>query len=130
MLTRSTEAIRQTRAVQEQIEKLLRQTSGSTHDSLEALGKKIEAVPLNQVNRQVSALYGDVDSADAAPTAAQTAAMAVLRSNFSNAEQRWHALRATEIAALNEELKRAKLPEIRVDEKLAPSEDDDDQDLE
>ena len=62
MLTRSTEAIRQARAVQEQIEKLLRQTSGSTHDSLEAIEKKIEqaGVSLDPMNRQVSALYGDV----------------------------------------------------------------------
>jgi hypothetical protein len=82
------------------------------------------------VNRQVSALYGDVDSADAAPTAAQIAAMAVIRADFSGAEARWRALRSTEIPALNRELNSAKLLEIHIDEKLAPSEDDDDQDLE
>jgi len=130
MLTRSTEAIRQARAVQEQIEKLLRETSGSMYDSLKAIGKKIEAIELTRVNRQVSALHGDVDSADAAPTAAQIAAMAVIRADFSGAEARWRALRSAEIPALNRELNSAKLPEIRIDEKLAPSEDDDDQDLE
>jgi len=129
MLTRGTEAIRQTRAVQEQIEKLLRETSGSMHDSLEAVGKKIEAIELTRVNRQVSALYGDVDSADAAPTAAQIAAMAVIRADFSGTEARWRALRSTEIPALNRELNSAKLREIHIDQKLPPSEDDD-QDLE
>jgi photosystem II stability/assembly factor-like uncharacterized protein len=130
MLTRSAEAIRQARAVQEQIEKLLQQASGSIHDSLEAIERKIKAVSLAQVNRQVSALYGDLDSADAAPTAAQIAAMAVIHADFSSTVERWSALQTTGIPALNRELNPAKLPEIRIDEKLAPSEDDDDQDLE
>jgi hypothetical protein len=130
MLTRSTEAIRQARAVQEQIEKLLPQATGSIHDSLEAIEKKIVAASLNPVNRQVSALYGDIDSADAAPTAAQIAATAVIRADFSSAEKRWRALASIEIPALNQALNRAKVAEIRIDEKLAPSEDDDDQDLE
>jgi len=144
MLTRSTEAVRQARSVEAQIEKLARDASGPMRETLEAAGKKIKAVlaagrsgepapgeiTLSRMNSQVSGLYGDLDSADTVPTVAQASAMDQIRSNFSSAMARWSVLAATEIAALNRELNRSNLPQIRLDEKPAREDDDEDQDLE
>jgi hypothetical protein len=74
---------------------------------------------LDPVNRKVSALYLDVDSADAAPTAAQQAALAVIRSDFSRALERWNAV-IEDISGLN----------IRLDEKPSTDSAEYDEDLE
>ena len=142
MLTRSTEAVRQAHRVEEQIERLSHDASGPIKESLQVLEKKIRAIlgaggpakpeeaTLRQVNGRVYALYGDVDSADAAPTTALVAAMDKMRHNFRVAMARWSALEETEIAALNRELVRAKLSEIQLHQTPTDQEDEDDQDVE
>jgi photosystem II stability/assembly factor-like uncharacterized protein len=130
MMTRGTVAIRQARSVQEQIEKIAQHASGSVADRLAAIGKKIQGSPLIAVNSQASTLYGDVDSADVAPTAAQVAAMARIARDFPAAMTRWKELASTDIAALNGQLKAANLPEIKLDASSAHDEDEDASDLE
>jgi photosystem II stability/assembly factor-like uncharacterized protein len=144
MLTRSTEAIRQIRAVEEQIEKISHDASGPVQESLEEAEKKLKTVlgtgsteqpaekdvTLIRLNTQVAALYGDVDSADAAPTAAQVAAIAKMRSDFSSTVDLWSGLKAAEFAALNRKLTATNLPEIRFNLRPTHEEDEDDQDLE
>jgi hypothetical protein len=130
MLARSTKAIRQARSVREQIEKLSSQPGGPLPVARRVLDKKVSdalgseqpdenAGALDPVNRKVSALYLDVDSADAAPTAAQQAALAVIRSDFSRALERWNAV-IEDISGLN----------IRLDEKPSTDSAEYDEDLE
>ena len=136
MITRSAEAIHQARAAQEQIEKLTHDASGPLVEQLAALQKKIQAAlaggpaetTLTTVNGQVSALYGDVDSADAAPTAAQVAAMDKIGRDFPGVMASWSKLTATDITELNRQLKAAKLPEIQLNAKPAHEEEADDSD--
>ena len=81
-MTHTSEAIREARSAQEQIDKLAHATAGPMAARLADLGKKIQAVlgtggtsGLMSVNGEASGLYGEIDSADAAPTAAQSAGL-------------------------------------------------------
>jgi hypothetical protein len=122
MLTRTTKAIRQARSVREQIDKLPVSRQVLDKKISDALGSEPpdeNAVALDPVNRKVSALYRDLDGADAAPTAAQQAALAALRSEFSRALERWNAV-LQDISGLN----------IRLDEKPTTDGAEYDEDLE
>jgi hypothetical protein len=50
---------------------------------------------------QASGLYGEIDSADAAPTAAQSAAVAKLARDYPAVMERWNKLKSADIAAIN-----------------------------
>jgi hypothetical protein len=123
MLTRTTKAIRQARSVREQIGKLPVSRQVLDKKIGDALGSEPpdeNAAALDPVNRKISALYRDVDSADAAPTAAQQAAFTELRSDFSRALDRWN--------AVMEDV--SKHPGIRLDEKPSTDSAEYDEDLE
>ena len=55
---------------------------------------------------------GEIDRADAAPTAAQLASISAAESDSSTALKRWQDLRAQDLPALNRELKAAGLGEL------------------
>jgi len=142
VMTRTTDAIREARAAQEQIDKLAHDATGTLAGHLTELGKKIKAAvgtggtfgpapapaepSLTSVNGEASRLYSDVDSADAAPTVAQSAAVAKIARDYPALIERWNKLKAADIAAINRELKAAKLPEIHFSAKPAHEEDSDD----
>ncbi len=142
MMTRTTEDIREARSAQEQIERLAKDAKGTLAAHLSDLGKKIAAAlgagglfgpppaqpGLASVNGGAMALYNDIDGADAAPTAAQSAALAKLAQQFPGVLERWTKLKATDIAAVNRELKAANLTEIQVSAKPQQEEDSDDSD--
>ncbi len=129
-MRRGDEAIRQARRVRDQLAKRSRQAGGSLKDSIEALEKKVAAleggpagffgsVPaeltLGRVNGEAGTLYGQVDSADAAPTTAQTAAAAAVERDFTGVMKLWTRLLAVDLAALNRQLGSAGLPEVRAE---------------
>ena len=132
IMTETSRAVRQARSAQQQIEKLSRDGGART---LEAIGKRIKAelegggfsgpapaaATLMSLNGQASALYGDVDSADAAPSAALAAAVEKVAGEYPAVKARWTGLLA--------ELKAAR-PEIQLDAKPAADEESDDSDLE
>jgi len=140
-MTRTTEAIRQARSAQDQIDKLAHDAKGPLAEHLAALGKKVKAAlgagggfgpapaepGLASVNGAASGLYGEVDSADAAPTAAQAAALAKIAHDLSGVMDRWDKLKG-DIAAINRELKAANLSEIQLSLKPAQEDDSDDSD--
>ena len=144
MLTRTTKAIWQVRSVREQIKELSGQPGGPLPLVWQVLDKKANdalgseradepeqnAVALDPVNRKVSALYRDVDSADASPTAAQQAALAAVRGEFSRAFEHWNAVIETDIPELNRVLKQANRTEIRLNEKPEAEGTEYDEDLE
>jgi photosystem II stability/assembly factor-like uncharacterized protein len=112
LMTRSTRAVRQARSAAEQ---LPQQES--------ALGAKVkgELSPQSEssllsIAGQIAALYGAVDSADAAPTAAEMKAAAKLSSDFESAWKRWSAI-VESIRAVN--------PAINLEKMPAETDDDD-----
>ena len=139
-ITRTTDAVREARAAQEQIDKLAHDATGPLAEHLAALGKKIKAAlgaggmfgpapaepGLTSVNGEASGLYGEIDSADAALTVAQSAGIAKVARDYPAVMERWNKLKATDVAAVNSELKAANLHEIQLSSKPAQEEDSDD----
>ena len=78
------------------------------------------------VNGDASGLYGEIDSADVAPTAAQSAALAKIAREYPAVMERWNKVKSGDIAAINRELKAASLSEIQVNAQPAHEEDSDD----
>jgi hypothetical protein len=78
---------------------------------------------LSGVNGQASALYGEIDRADAAPTAAQDSSNAAIEKDFVPVMKQWDDLKANDLPALNQKLRGAKLPEIRL-EASSPAEEE------
>jgi len=109
LITRTTEAIREAHSAQEQIEKRsdLADLGKQLKDLLGAGGMFGPVPPkpgLMSVNGQASMLYGSLDGADAAPTAAQSAAVAQLVREAPAVIQRWEKLKE-QLKAKNVELK-------------------------
>ena len=140
IITRTTEAIREAQSAQAQIEKLEHDASEPLAGHLTGLGKKIKealgsggmfgpapAEPgLMSVNGEASGLYGQIDSADASPTAAQAAGVARIARDYPRVLERWNKLKSADLAAINRELKAAGMQEIQVSSRPAHEEDSDD----
>lgn len=142
IMTRTTEAIREAQSAQAQIEKAAHGASGPLAEHLAALGTKIKAAlgaggmfgpapaepGLMSVNGEAAMLYNALGGADAAPTAAQATGVAKTGRDYPGVLARWNKLKATDIAAINRELKAANLPEIQISSKPAREADSDDSD--
>ncbi len=141
-MSRTTAAIREAKAAQDQIDKIAHDATGPLAERLTALSKKIKAAlgagggfgpapaeaGLASVNGEASGLYGEIDSADASLTAAQAAAAAKIAREFPVVLDRWTKLKADDIGAINKELKAANLTEIQISSKPSADENDDDSD--
>jgi photosystem II stability/assembly factor-like uncharacterized protein len=129
MMSQAANADRQARSVQNQVQQLSKETSGSLGDSVKRLGKNVSAllgqpagffgpvapkVTLGRVNGEIGTLYGSVDSADAAPTVAQVAAMSKVEGDFSTVMERWREIETADIAAVNRQLISTTMPVIRI----------------
>jgi hypothetical protein len=143
MMTRSSEAITQARSAHEQLEKASAAATGPTKEAIESLDKKISAVlevapapatqkpatpatlepTLTQVAGNITPLYSEIDRADAAPTPAQSQALATIERDFAFTIKRWDALRSADIPALNRQLKNASLTELHVESNMQPTEE-------
>jgi photosystem II stability/assembly factor-like uncharacterized protein len=142
LMTGTTAAVSEARSAQEQIGKLAHDATGTLAGHLAALEKKIAAAlgagggfgpapaepGLLSVNGEASTLYGEIDSADSAPTLAQSAAAAKLARDCPAVLARWNKLKSSDIAALNRELKAANLAQIQLNSKPDHDEDSDDSD--
>ncbi len=129
-MTRSSQALSQTRSVREQLEKLAKNATGPLRDSVEALEQEISAIlggpPDSAVSvsqepalvagdSTVTSLYKEVEKADVAPTVAQEEAFTRVESELGAAIKRWDGVKASELPALNQKLRGAGLPELRLD---------------
>jgi hypothetical protein len=81
-----------------------------------------EEITLMRVSGQASALYGQVWQVDAAPTTAQSTAVAALERESVDVLKRWHNLKDTDLAALNRQLHDAGLGEVEIQGNLHYSE--------
>jgi len=81
---------------------------------------------INRVSRAIGGLYGEVDRADAVPTTAQHNAMAETEKRFSEVMTQWAALKKKDLPELNQQLRKANLPEIRLESKSAQPDESED----
>ena len=98
---------------------------------LESEAESSSATPeatLTTVNREASSLYGEADRADAAPTASQMTAAAEIERESAELLSRWNSIKTSDVPALNEQLKGAGLPQIRI--QLQPQPEEESEDLE
>src|SRR5882724_8036443 len=134
-LGRSSEAVLPAESVREQIKKVSAQASGPVSDSLKALDAKVAALldgpekpaptsprGLKDVNGDIFSLYGQASGndsvskdADAAPTAALVAATSTIEKDLSPIVKTWEAIKTTDIAAMNQQLKSANLPQLKLE---------------
>ena len=133
-VTAGHEAVNQIRSVRSQIDALKKRLSADASakpvlDAAEALTKKMNAVeekiiqpksksgedPLNypiQVADQFVALQETVESADTAPTAAAVTVYEELNKRLEVQLAAWHEIQSKDLAALNTEIQKAKIPAI------------------
>jgi photosystem II stability/assembly factor-like uncharacterized protein len=133
LLTHSTQAVVEARSVRDQIKSVSAQASGSTKDSIQTFADKLDHIlggaagagtgaqtpTLTRVNGAANTLYADVGRADAAPTTAQAAAAATADHDASIVMKVWEEMKATDVPALNVQLREAHLLELKLE---APSE--------
>lgn len=140
MVTQSTRAINEAHSLHNQLEKLFSPSNDPLSASFKELDKKASAVltgstadagmapSLTGVNGAVSALYAELDRADAKPTSAQMEAVAKIERDFSVARKQWEELKSQDLPALNRQLHAANRPEIRLDSH-GQSDEGEDQDI-
>jgi hypothetical protein len=130
-LSSSSEAVLQAESVRDQIKKV--STQASVGDSLKALDAKLAALldgpekpqpasprGLKDVNGEIFSLNGATSGndsvskdADAAPTTALVAATSTVEKDLSPILKTWEAIKTTDIAAMNQQLKSANLPQLK-----------------
>jgi len=135
----SSKAVLQAKSAQEQLGKL--QPTGSVADAVKAFQKRVSGVlegaeaaggakpapGLSDVNEGASGLYTAVGQVDAAPTAAQTAAVDALGKELPGLLEQWQSVVTKDLPALNRQLKNAGLPEVNLE--AAPSSEGEGMDL-
>jgi len=142
MMNESFDAQAELRGLDQQLETLSKQASGSVADPVGALRKKVSAlagsrggffappspeVTLSRVAGEMGQLYGQVGSSDAAPTAAQTAALAAIEKDDAVVMARWKAIESTDLPALNRQLSGAGLAVIKLRAEPEPSSESEDE---
>ncbi len=140
MMTSSSRALSEARSAREQSQKLAGQTSAPVDDAVSAFEKKVTAVlgrdgprgseaaarTLTAVGGAVGALYGEVDRADATPTSAQQNAVTQIQARFSTVMKQWAELKHTDLPVLNQQLRRANLPELHLESTMPDPDESED----
>jgi hypothetical protein len=74
---------------------------------------------LDGVNGDVGTLYGMAGMADAPPTAALTTATGKAARDLAPLMKSWQAIKTADVPALNQRLRDAKLPELKLENEHA-----------
>jgi len=129
-VTQSSEAVLQARSVREQLQKLAGSSNESLRGSIKSLDEQISGlldVPkdssvsaspapnLTGANKNLLALYKEVERADAEPTVAQLEAFSKTSGELAAALKPWNELKNTQLVALNRQLSASGMPEVRLD---------------
>jgi photosystem II stability/assembly factor-like uncharacterized protein len=123
MLTQSSHAVLQARSILEQIKAVSPKANGPVLDSLKSLEQKVSDIlgvagttqpgaTLKRLNTDSATLYGDVERADAAPTAILIENANATERALTVVMKRWEALKTKDVATLNRILPSANLPLI------------------
>jgi hypothetical protein len=83
-------------------------------------GAGTEAPTLGGMRTRFLALLGVLQEADVAPTTQATSAITELQQQLPPLMQRWQEIRTHDIPALNQQLKNANLPELKLEAALPP----------
>ncbi len=125
VMNSTTDAANEARSLEEQLGKV----TGVDKVLFEAK-VKAQLSAITAANALASALYKELDSTDAAPTAAQAGLVATFGRNADKAVDRWETIAETDLAAFNAKLKAAGQPELKIASKeLDEEEDGDDDDI-
>ncbi len=143
-LDASTEALEQGRSLRAQLKSLPAPAGGTVAAQINALDRQLGTLiapeesqtqdaahadlppphrGLEKLNGDLQDLYGQVNSADAAPTAAQTSAAEQAVNDYHSLASQWQQLLRGDVAALNGVLRASHLPTLRP--QLAPPRDAD-----
>jgi photosystem II stability/assembly factor-like uncharacterized protein len=132
-MERSSKAVSEARSAREQLESPAKSAKGDLLETIEELERNVSGILGTGANSDsekpglvatdgvINALYKDVEKADVGPTIAQTAAFTKAESELAAAMKRWDGVRANDLPALNQKLRAAGLPELRLD--LAPAQE-------
>jgi photosystem II stability/assembly factor-like uncharacterized protein len=131
-------ALQEVRSIREQLAKLSgRVPKGQLADSIASMENRLrvmegtsggygatylagaEGTSLARLNSALNQLLGNVDSADAAPTSQALAMFADVKTALDQQLSAWNEIKSRDIAALNSQLRKRKLPELNP--ALAPS---------
>jgi uncharacterized phage infection (PIP) family protein YhgE len=125
MLTESSQAVLQARSILEQIRAISPKANGPVQESLNSLEQNISDVlgpadaaaahpapTLKRLNTDVTALYVDVDRADAAPTVVLIEKTDATERELAVMMKQWEVLKTKDLPALNRLLPSANLPVI------------------
>jgi hypothetical protein len=136
LMAKSTHAIQEARSLHDQLAKLSADQNDSLATSLKDLDRKVSAIlqgpaggdgtqpSLTNVNGSATAVYAELDRADAKPTSAQAEAVSKIEKDFATVAKQWDNLKSQELPALNRQLRAVNRPEIH----LEPSKDSDEGD--
>jgi photosystem II stability/assembly factor-like uncharacterized protein len=129
-VAQSSEAVLQARSVREQLLKLAGSSNETLRGSIKSLDEDISRVldvpkdssasaspapSLAGTNKNLIALYKELEKADAEPTVAQSEAFTRTSGELSAALKRWNELKNTQLVALNRQLSASGMPEVRLD---------------
>ena len=123
MIARSSQAVGLARFLQTQTAKLADDkrnpvaSQAKTLDTrvknlLEPAHKEVEETGLEDINKQVSSLYGQITRVDAAPTPSQLAALGRLETALADALKVWTRIQGADLPAFNAQLRASGLEEI------------------
>jgi hypothetical protein len=129
-------AAEQAGAVRKQLKELQPRATGETLAALTALDQKLQALAggatrrpgagsepptLGGLKTKFLTLFGVLQEADVTPSTQAAAAVADLQKQLPPLMERWNAMKAQELPALNKQLKSANLPELKVESALSPA---------
>ncbi len=133
VITNSTHAIQEARSLHDQLDKLSADPNDSLVTSFKDLDKKVSAIlqgpPASQgpaandaaqpgltgVNGSATAVYAELDRADAKPTSAQADAVSKIEKDLAAVKKQWDELKSHDLAALNAKLRGANRAEIHLE---------------
>jgi photosystem II stability/assembly factor-like uncharacterized protein len=128
-LSQSSEAVLEAESMRDQLKSLPAQNGSQIQGAIQSFTAKItnllegekdsksKAPTLRSINEKSGTLYGEIEQADVAPTAAQIAAATAVDSDFATVMKSWNQWKTTELSDLNRQLKVANLPEVKVEMK-------------
>ena len=126
-LDASTGALFEARAIRAQLQGLSERADASLAGQIRSLDSRIAALlepadagaaparNLQRLNGDFATLYAQVADVDAAPTAAQVSETELALKDWSGLEAGWRGLRDGDIAELNRQLAKMRLPRVRAD---------------
>jgi hypothetical protein len=123
-------AVEQATAARKQLKDLQSRASGETLASVKALDQKLQALvggvarrpgagaeppTLGGLRTRFLTMFGVLQEADVTPSTQATAAVTELLGQLPPLMQRWQTIKSQDIPALNQELKNAGLPELKLE---------------